>query len=97
MCFLVYVFNFKHASFLILSSSCPRENLDPSGMTTDEKLWEALRKCHIKAEIESAGGLDLHVKESGTSFSVGQRQLICLARAIIKSSKVTHSNLTYHA
>ncbi|XP_073104173.1 ABC transporter C family member 13 isoform X5 [Elaeis guineensis] len=65
-----------------------RENLDPSGMTTDEKIWEALQKCHIKAEIESAGGLDLHVKESGTSFSVGQRQLICLARAIIKSSKI---------
>ncbi|KAG1326564.1 putative ABC transporter C family member 5 [Cocos nucifera] len=68
-----------------------RENLDPSGMTTDEKIWDALQKCHIKAEIESAGGLDLHVKESGTSFSVGQRQLICLARAIIKSSKLAHN------
>ncbi|XP_038982338.1 ABC transporter C family member 13-like isoform X1 [Phoenix dactylifera] len=65
-----------------------RENLDPSGMTTDEKIWEALQKCHIKAEIELAGGLDLPVKESGTSFSVGQWQLICLARAIVKSSKI---------
>ncbi|XP_020082165.1 ABC transporter C family member 13 isoform X1 [Ananas comosus] len=65
-----------------------RENLDPYGRASDWKIWEALEKCHMKAEVESAGGLDIHVKESGTSFSVGQRQLICLARAIIKSSKI---------
>ncbi|URE01084.1 ABC transporter transmembrane region [Musa troglodytarum] len=65
-----------------------RENLDPSCMTPDFKIWEALEKCHIKEEVETAGGLDIIVKENGTSFSVGQRQLICLARAIIKSSKI---------
>ncbi|XP_065007832.1 ABC transporter C family member 13 isoform X1 [Musa acuminata AAA Group] len=65
-----------------------RENLDPSCMTPDFKIWEVLEKCHIKEEVETAGGLDIIVKENGTSFSVGQRQLICLARAIIKSSKV---------
>lgn len=67
---------------------CSRENLDPFGMTSDAKIWEALEKCHMKEVIETAGGLGIHVKENGTSFSVGQRQLICLARAIIKSSKV---------
>ncbi|KAG6511042.1 hypothetical protein ZIOFF_029091 [Zingiber officinale] len=65
-----------------------RENLDPFGMTSDAKIWEALEKCHMKEVIETAGGLGIHVKENGTSFSVGQRQLICLARAIIKSSKI---------
>uniref|UniRef100_A0A0E0PUD6 ABC transporter C family member 13 n=2 Tax=Oryza rufipogon TaxID=4529 RepID=A0A0E0PUD6_ORYRU len=65
-----------------------RENLDPFNRTTDLRIWEALDKCHMKTEIESIGGLDIHVKESGASFSVGQRQLLCLARAILKSSKI---------
>lgn len=65
-----------------------RDNLDPSGMSSDSKIWEVLEKCHVKEEVEAAGGLDIHVKEAGVSFSVGQRQLICLARALLKSSKI---------
>ncbi|KAL6606766.1 hypothetical protein ACP70R_042419 [Stipagrostis hirtigluma subsp. patula] len=65
-----------------------RENLDPFNTITDLRIWEVLEKCHMKGEVESIGGLDVHVKESGASFSVGQRQLLCLARAILKSSKV---------
>lgn len=57
-------------------------------MFNDVKIWNILEKCHVKEEVEAAGGLDIHVKESGISFSVGQRQLLCLARALLKSSKV---------
>ncbi|XP_048129679.1 ABC transporter C family member 13 isoform X2 [Rhodamnia argentea] len=65
-----------------------RDNMDPYRFIDDLKIWNALEKCHMKEEVEAAGGLNLHVKESGVTFSVGQRQLLCLARALLKSSKV---------
>ncbi|XP_037494972.1 ABC transporter C family member 13 isoform X2 [Jatropha curcas] len=65
-----------------------RENLDPLQMTNDFEIWSILEKCHVKEEVEMAGGLDVHIKQSRSSFSVGQRQLLCFARALLKSSKV---------
>ncbi|RZC79401.1 hypothetical protein C5167_003644 [Papaver somniferum] len=38
-----------------------RDNIDPYGLASDSKIWEALEKCHVKDEVEAAGGLDIHV------------------------------------
>lgn len=57
-------------------------------MSNDLEIWNILEKCHVKEEVKMVGGLDVHIKQSGSSFSVGQRQLLCLARALLKSSKV---------
>nr|QGP74118.1 ABCC transporter [Sedum alfredii] len=65
-----------------------RENLDPFLTNDDASIWNILKKCHMETKVASVGGLDIILKDPGTLFSIGQRQLICLARALLKSSKV---------
>ncbi|GBF99292.1 ABC transporter [Raphidocelis subcapitata] len=64
-----------------------RSNLDPFGEASDNELWHALKLVHLRDAIaELPGGLDGPVSEGGANFSLGQKQLICMARCVLKRS-----------
>lgn len=62
--------------------------MDPLGEYDEFRIWETVSKCNMIPLITKLGGMNAELQNEGDSLSVGEKQLLCLIRAVLRNNKV---------